>query len=77
MGRRQINGTEMPPKLDVNGDTGRINVTAPEALLERVEQWRRQQPKIPNKALAARMLIEWALDEMERQAHEKPEDSTS
>ncbi len=57
-----IDRAEMPPKLDKDSPTGRINVIATEALLQRIEEWRSVQRPIPNKSEAARMLIEKALD---------------
>ena len=56
----------MPPRLDKDAPSGRINVVATDALLQHVEEWRARQRPIPNKSEAARQLIEWALDEMER-----------
>lgn len=53
---------EMPPRLDKDSPSGRINVIASEALLERIEEWRAKQRPIPNKSEAARLLIERALD---------------
>jgi metal-responsive CopG/Arc/MetJ family transcriptional regulator len=51
----------MRAKLDKNSPTGRINVTASEALVQRVEEWRAKQRPIPNRAEAVRILIERAL----------------
>lgn len=55
----------MPPKLNKESPSGRINVIATEALLRRIEEWRAAQRPIPNKSEAARLLIEWALDRLE------------
>lgn len=55
----------VPPKLNKESPSGRINVIATEALLRRIEEWRAAQRPIPNKSEAARLLIEWALDRLE------------
>lgn len=56
---------DVPPKLDKDVPSGRINVIATETLLKRIEEWRAVQRPIPNKSEAARLLIEWALDRLE------------
>lgn len=56
----------VPPKLDKDSPSGRINVIATEALLKRIEEWRAVQRPIPNKSEAARLLIERALDAEEK-----------
>lgn len=56
---------QVPPKLDKDSPSGRINVIATEALLKRIEEWRAKQRPIPNKSEAARLLVEWALDRLE------------
>ena len=58
----QILEADVPPKLDKDVPSGRINVIASETLLQRVEEWRATQRPIPNKSEAARMLIERGLD---------------
>ncbi|WP_342152296.1 hypothetical protein [Methylorubrum sp. SB2] len=57
----------MPPKLSKDSPSGRINVIATEELLQRVEEWRARQRPIPNKSEAARLLIERALDDADRE----------
>ena len=57
---------KMPPKLDKDSATGRVNVIASETLLKRVNEWRRRHPAMPNKSEAIRMLVEMALDAEER-----------
>lgn len=59
---------DVPPKLDKDSPSGRINVIASETLLQRVEEWRATQRPIPNKSEAARMLIERALETEEARA---------
>lgn len=56
----------MPPKLDRDSPTGRINVTAPELLIRRVEEWRASQRPVLTKAEAVRILVTEALDARER-----------
>lgn len=63
---------DVPPKLDKDSPSGRINVIATEALLRRIEEWRSQQRPIPNKSEAARMLIEQALEAEEKRAARRP-----
>jgi metal-responsive CopG/Arc/MetJ family transcriptional regulator len=57
-----IIGTAVPPKLDKDAPSGRINVIASETLLKRIDEWRAAQRPIPNKSEAARVLIEQALE---------------
>lgn len=64
-------GAEMPPRLDKDAPSGRINVIASEALLDRIEEWRARQRPIPTKSEAARMLMEMALDADEARAGPK------
>lgn len=64
-------GLNVPPKLSQLSATSRVTVIATEALLNRIEEWRRQQPKIPTKSEAARMLIEQALDAAEKRGGRK------
>lgn len=52
----------VPPKLDEGSPTERIQIVAPASWVERVEEWRRKQPKIPSKSEAIRMLVDQALD---------------
>ncbi len=62
-----FSGTTVPPKLSKDSPSGRINVIATEELLQRVEEWRARQRPIPNKSEAARLLIERALDDADRE----------
>jgi len=52
----------MPPKLDKETPTERIQVVAPGSWVQRVEEWRRKQPRIPNRSEAIRILVDLALD---------------
>jgi hypothetical protein len=51
----------MPPKLEDGTPTERIQIVAPETWVQRVEEWRRKQPRIPSKAEAIRILVDKAL----------------
>lgn len=51
----------VPPKLDKDSDTERFQLVAPTSWFERIEEWRRKQPKIPSKSEAIRLLVEKAL----------------
>jgi hypothetical protein len=42
-------------------NAGHIQGRVPDQLFERLEDWRRSQPKIPSRAEALRLLIERAL----------------
>lgn len=54
------------PKIDENSETIRIQVVTTQAWVDRLEEWRRLQPKIPSKSEAIRTLVDMALDAMER-----------
>ena len=51
----------MPPKLEPGTDTERVQIVAPKTLIAKVDEWRRQQPDIPNRSEAFRRLVEIAL----------------
>jgi hypothetical protein len=51
----------MPAKLDPDADTKRINMMAPIPWLRRIDEWRRQQPDLPNISEAIRRLVELGL----------------
>jgi len=55
-------GTKMPPKLDDGSATERVQIVAPASWLERIEEWRRRQAKIPSKSEAIRILVDQALE---------------
>lgn len=56
-------GMAMPPKLDDKSDTERVQIVAPASWVDRVEAWRRKQPRIPSRSEAIRMLVDRALEE--------------
>lgn len=53
--------SEVPPKLDDSSETERLQIVAPSSWVQRIEEWRRKQPRIPNKSEAIRILIEKGL----------------
>lgn len=53
----------MPPKLEDEGKSVRHNMIVTEGWLERIDEWRRKQPTIPNRSEAIRILVNKALDE--------------
>lgn len=57
----------VPPRLDKDAPSGRINIVVSEAFLERLEEWRATLRPIPTKSEAMRMLAEDALLEKERE----------
>lgn len=52
----------MPPKLDEDAATERVQIVAPTTWLQRIEEWRRAQPKIPSLSAAIRQLVDTGLD---------------
>jgi hypothetical protein len=55
------NTDEMPPRLEEGGPTERVQIVAPPSWVNRVEEWRRKQPRIPNRSEAIRILVDRAL----------------
>jgi hypothetical protein len=55
-------GSTVPPKLA--NSVRKVNLIAPEDLLAKIDQWRRNQPGLPNRSEAIRKLIEAGLDAM-------------
>lgn len=51
----------MPPRLDEESATERMQLVAPKSWMDRVEEWRRKQPRIPSKSEAIRILVDIAL----------------
>jgi hypothetical protein len=51
----------MPPKLDRDSETERVQIVAPGSWIRRVEEWRRAQAKIPSRSEAIRHLVDLAL----------------
>ena len=54
-------GGHMPPKLDHGSETERLQIVAPSSWVQRVEEWRRAQPKIPSRSDAIRQLVDAGL----------------
>jgi len=52
----------MPPAKLADGDTRRLNLIAPNLLMERADEWRGQQPGVPSLSAAIRQLLEFGLD---------------
>lgn len=50
------------PKLDDKSETRRVGLVAPDSWVKRVDEWRRQQPDLPNLSEAIRMLVDRAID---------------
>lgn len=57
--------TVMPPRLDEESPTERVQVVAPASWVQRIEEWRRKQPRIPSKSEAIRILVDRALADEE------------
>lgn len=55
-------GSALPPKLEQESATERIQIVATERWAKRVDEWRRKQPDMPNRSKAIRLLVEQALD---------------
>jgi hypothetical protein len=52
----------MPPKLEADIETRRMQLVAPATWFERVESWRAKQRPIPSKSEAVRILVDRSLD---------------
>ncbi len=64
--RSQPAAFPMPRKLEEGSVTERVQIVAPSSWLQRIEEWRRKQPRIPNRSEAIRILVDLALDAQER-----------
>jgi hypothetical protein len=51
----------MPRKLDPDTETRRLNLVASAAWVRKIDDWRRQQPDLPNISEAIRRLVEIGL----------------
>lgn len=51
------------PKLDPDSDSERLQLVAPRSWIDRVDEWRRNQPGIPSRSEAIRLLVEKGLDD--------------
>lgn len=56
----------MSKKLDENSITERMHLVAPKTWIDRVDEWRRTQDRIPSKSEAVRQLVDIALDQFEK-----------
>ena len=63
--RDELTAVQMPPKLEKGAATERFQLVAPTTWFERLEEWRRKQPRIPSRAEAIRILVDQALDAQE------------
>jgi hypothetical protein len=52
----------MPPKLDPEAETKRLNLVAPSSWVRKIDEWRRQQPDLPNISEAIRRLVDAGLE---------------
>lgn len=57
---QNISAGRMPPKLD--DEIKRLNMVAPGSWVRKIDDWRRQQPDLPNISEAIRRLVELGLD---------------
>lgn len=57
----KIRELNVPPKLEDGSETERIQIVAPASWVQRVEEWRRTQARIPSKSEAIRILVDRAL----------------
>jgi hypothetical protein len=64
MRRAAIHPTDgsMPPKLDPDTETRRLNLVAPASWMRKIDDWRRQQPDLPNISEAIRRLVDAGLE---------------
>lgn len=51
---------QMPPKLE--DETRRLNMVAPVSWVKKIDDWRRQQPDLPNISEAIRRLVDLGLE---------------
>jgi hypothetical protein len=65
-----IPGRPLPPKLAP--DVKRVNLIVPAELLDRVDNFRRQLPGLPNRSIAVRKLMEIGLEVTEKKPKAKP-----
>jgi hypothetical protein len=61
---RMIPRPDLPPKL--SAEVKRVNTIVPAELLDRVDDYRRLLPGLPNRSIAIRKLIELGLEAVER-----------
>lgn len=51
----------MPPKLDEESATERVQIVAPASWIARIEEWRSKQRPIPSRSEAIRILVDRTL----------------
>jgi hypothetical protein len=56
----------MPPKIDDESPSVRLQVIVPASMVERLEEWRRRHRRIPSTSEAIRLFIERGLEEDEK-----------
>ena len=56
----QMMDIQMPPKLDK--ESRRLNMVAPASWVKKIDEWRRQQPDLPNISEAVRRLVDQGLE---------------
>jgi hypothetical protein len=61
MNSEQNHDAMMPPKLDPETETRRLNLVAPASWVRKIDDWRRHQPDLPNISEAIRRLVELGL----------------
>ena len=61
---QNVSAGQMPPKLD--DETKRINMVASAAWVKKIDDWRRQQPDLPNISEAIRRLVELGAEDQRR-----------
>lgn len=59
--RNDSGPARVPPKLDPDGENKRLNVVVPASWAARIDEWRREQPDLPNVSEAIRRLVDAAL----------------
>lgn len=52
----------MPPRLDPDSVTARVQIVAPPPWIERVDTWRGKQKPIPSRSEAIRALVQRGLE---------------
>jgi hypothetical protein len=57
-------GSAVPPKLSAS--VRKVNLIVPSGLLERVDEFRKHLPGLPNRSVAIRKLMEMGLDTAEK-----------
>ena len=58
------------PPLKPDDETGRVTITAPQAWLRRLDDWRRRQDDLPSVSEAIRRLVDLAM-EVDRKGRRK------